>query len=235
MGTQPVAPGRGELPLLCTAGGPGPRRLGLGRGRALFGVRASSFLRGRQLSVLAEERGRQVSGGRPAGPGEHADGRHDAVGPGPGAAHARVGAQGTHHEGTPREEGVQRVASGPWTYIPVGFQHSEAKCAKQKKKRTRVSEPPRKGGLGTLGRRGVSKTDPLAAARTCLKEGALVTASAPGHPPLQLPQTQEGPSGGERPGQGTARGDTPAGGPTCPGSLPGPLCRSSTVQAPGTP
>lgn len=25
-------------------------------------------------------------------------------------------------------------------YIPVGLQHSEAKCAKQKKKRTRVSE-----------------------------------------------------------------------------------------------
>lgn len=46
--------------------------------------------------------------------------------------------------GTRRKDDVMQLKSDQerpaLLYIPIGFQHSEAKCAKQKKKCTRVSE-----------------------------------------------------------------------------------------------
>lgn len=45
--------------------------------------------------------------------------------------------------GTKRDDGTQLVSGNERPtalYVPIGSQHSEAKCAKQKKKCTRVSE-----------------------------------------------------------------------------------------------
>lgn len=69
-GVKARVQGSGPLPLLrATAGGPGDRRLGLGRLRALL-IFAGSISRGRQFSFLAA--GKRVTGSvrrRGAGPG----------------------------------------------------------------------------------------------------------------------------------------------------------------------
>lgn len=134
-----------------------------------------------------------------------------------------AGAQGTRHEGTPREEGVQRVAIGPCMYIPVGFQHSEAKCAKWEKKHTRVSEPPRKGLGDTRPPR--REQDRPAGGGMDLSEGRSLWSQSL----LQVTQPLQSPDPGrplwgraDRPGD-RACGDTLSGGPTCPRTLPSPV------------
>lgn len=75
-------------------------------------------------------------------------------------------------------------------YIPIGFQHSEAKCAKQKEKCTRVSEHSRNEESGrATSRLHVGRRQIGGCQRNLFEGGSLVTASAGGAKP---------PSGGQR-------------------------------------